>query len=125
MEVIDISPKFILVEITKKLGLPDPVYGVEINEGQYVRPYIEVTINKGGLPYEIVRSMGPFGVEQLRLEEQTAIYALNNLKHHFHLEVRDVNFDDKENYKHAFRRVRAKYNDVIPELQQLIGIMTD
>ena len=69
MEVIDISPKFILVEITKKLGLPDPIYGVEINEVQYVRSYVKVTINRGEQPFETVRSMGLSRVEQLKSEE--------------------------------------------------------
>ena len=63
---------------------------------------MKVTINRGEQPYEIFRSMGPPDVEPLGLEEQVVIYARNNLKHRFHLEVWDVNFEDLEEYKYSF-----------------------
>ena len=71
------------------------MYGAEVNEGKHVRSYVEVTINRGEQPYETFRSMGPSCVEPLRSEEQATIYARNNLKHHFQIEVRDDNFEDR------------------------------
>ena len=108
-----------LTEAVRKLGLPDPVYGLERNQEQVDGSFVEVIVNRGDPPQEIIKAFGSFGVEQLKLEEQVAIFALNNLQHWFHFEVRDFNFEDKEDYKHSYQRMRARYNVLSAELQQL------
>ena len=92
MNVIEISPKIILVEIIRELGLPDPIYGVKEREGRCVRARLKITIHRGEQLYETFRSMGPPNVEQEKLVEQAVVYSLNDLKHHFNFEVQDANY---------------------------------
>ena len=81
MEIIDISPKIILAEVIRKLGLPVPIYDIEMNEERYVRSFVEVIVNRGDPPHEAIRTMDLSRVKQLKSKEQTAIYAFNILKY--------------------------------------------
>ena len=117
MKIVDISPKIILAEITRKLGLSNWYMRQKWMKDGMLNLLLRLL--QGKSTRKVIRTVGPPSMEQVKSEEQAAIYAFNTLKHWFHFRVWDVNFSDREYYKYYFQRVSAEYNVVRAELQQL------
>lgn len=62
--VVELSPKVTLTEVTRELGLPNPVYGTDYDERQYIESYVELVISRGDQPHETIRRIRSSGVRQ-------------------------------------------------------------
>ena len=55
MDIVKISSKVMWEEITSRLTLPNPIYGIEMHNGGYVRSFVDIMLAQDDNSYEITK----------------------------------------------------------------------
>ena len=106
MDLVKLCPKKMLEEITMKLGIMPPIYGLELHDDHLFRIYVYINFEHGweleDEPFEYFKIWGQTICTQIQSEQIAAEFAINELKCYFHFEVEDINFLDKKYYKYLY-----------------------
>lgn len=117
--MIDISFKNLLLEITQKLSIPVPKYGLTVDSSGQLTAYVDVDVRRGDSAAETIRSWGSSGCAAGPSEEEAARNCINTLRDELCFGVRDTNFDDSKFYKSLYDHLCEQYNALMAKYNTL------
>nr|CAD1837590.1 unnamed protein product [Ananas comosus var. bracteatus] len=105
MGVIDVSFKNLLLEITQKLSIPEPKYGLTVDSSGQFTAYVDVEGFSGCVA-------GPS-------KEEAARNCINTLRDELGFGVRDTNFEDAMFFKSLYDHLCEQYNALMAKYNTL------
>nr|CAD1835503.1 unnamed protein product [Ananas comosus var. bracteatus] len=119
MGVIDVSFKNLLLEITQKLSIHVPKYGLTVDSSGQLTAYVDVEVQRGGSVAETIRSWGSSGCVAGPSEEEAARNCINTLRDELGFGGRDTNFEDAKFYKSLYDHLCEQYNALMAKYNTL------
>ncbi len=116
--MVDVSFR-LLLEITQKLFILEPKYGLTVDTSGQLTAYVDVEVHRGDSVMESIRSLSPPAYVVGPSEEDATRNGINTLRDDLGFNIRDTNFEDVKFYQNFYTHLSKQYNTLISKYNSL------